>query len=158
MRKRKWKWKLPNWLDLTLSFHVPYLQHSTFHLLLSQSADCQNPWENCEILSLFSKIWLFHSTMCWIHFWSSTLIFKNFSMFFQLTIFNLHSFVVSFFWEINTNASWAHRKLSVKPEFFRAHLMLICQYRKVASSRGLLFNIELFWPKITVHKHQISPS
>ena len=93
MRKRKWK--LPNWLDLTLSFHVPYLQHSTFHLLLSQSADCQNPWENCEILSLFSKIWLFHSTMCWIHFWSSTLIFKNFSMFFQLTIFNLHCFVQS---------------------------------------------------------------
>ena len=78
MRKRKWK--LPNWLDLTLSFQVQffqsYLQHSTFHLLLSQSADCQNPWENCEILSLFSKIWLFHSTMCWIHFWSS-ILFSN---------------------------------------------------------------------------------
>ena len=87
MRNRKSK--LPNWLDLTLSFQVqffqPYLQHSTFHLLLSQSADCQNPWENCEILSLFSKIWLFHSTMCWIHFWSSILFF--FSMFLQLAIF-----------------------------------------------------------------------
>ena len=32
-------------------------------------------------------------------------------------------------------------------------------YCKVASSRpGLLFNFELFWPKLTVHKHQISPS
>ena len=33
------------------------------------------------------------------------------------------------------------------------------EYRKVASSRPVYYSIfELFWPKVTVHKHQISLS
>ena len=38
------------------------------------------------------------------------------------------------------------------------NLTVICIYHKFASSRRVLFNFKLFWPKVTVHKHQISPS
>ena len=37
-----------------------------------------------------------------------------------------------------------------------SHIYL--NYRKVASSRLVYYSILNSWPKVTVHKHQISPS